>query len=95
MVIISQNKENIINFENVVIIGLLGNKIKVGFNNGKDATLGEYETAQRASEILEDINHYKSIFEYYKFSDADTKEEIASEFLIGNTMFDTYEMPEN
>lgn len=96
MIIVSQNKRNAINLDNVTVIGILEieKKIKIAFNNKIELTIGEYKTKERAEEILEDINHYRAIFEYYKYSPDDIKDDIASKFITEDVMFDTYEMPE-
>ena len=90
MIIVSQNKQNAISLDNVTIIGIIDKKIKIAFNNERELTIGEYKTTERAEEILEDINHYRAIFEYYKYSPDDIKDDIASEFITGDVMFDTY-----
>jgi len=96
MIIVSQNKKNAINLDNVTVIGIveIEKKIKVAFNNERELTIGEYKTTERAEEVLEDINHYRAIFEYYKYSPEDIQDEIAKEFITDDVMFDTYEMPE-
>lgn len=63
MIIISQDKDEIINFDNVMNINILdckeeGYLISAGFIVGRDDNyreLGYYKTEERAKEILQDI----------------------------------------
>lgn len=57
MIIVSQDRTKIINFEKVEILGQDQNdrkRIGCGFNNGK-MYLGEYKTEERAKEVLVEI----------------------------------------
>lgn len=62
MIIISQNKENIINFEKVNIINIYQlNKKQIGAwfscneEENNNVLLGEYATEERAKEVLQEI----------------------------------------
>lgn len=77
MIIVSQDKEKIVNFDNVNIILVRENKI-ISFDNtytdNQDGDLlGKYKTEERAKEVLQEIGDcYKSIqmlkFPNYKIS---------------------------
>lgn len=62
MIIVSQKKMNIINFENINLIGVNRDgeiKARLGVN---DCTLlGRYTTVKRAEEVLRDIAHWYDI----------------------------------
>ena len=66
MIIVSQNKNNIINFDNVALIcvlqdmfskekGLENYNINCSTNNGINIGIGTYATKERAKEVLEEI----------------------------------------
>ena len=56
MIIVSQKKYNIINFDNINLIGIDGeSKIKAKLGIGDEALLGIYETEARAKEVLQEI----------------------------------------
>lgn len=62
MIIVSQKKTNIINFENVNLIGVnMGGEIKVRLGVNDCALLGRYKTEERAKEVLRDITHWYDI----------------------------------
>lgn len=70
MIIVSQNKENIINFEKVNIINIykLNKKQIVAWfscneEENNNILLGEYVTEERAKEVLQEIINYASISE--------------------------------
>lgn len=52
MVIVSQDKTEFVNFNNVTSIFCEQSKIKCVFLIDKSVTLGEYETEERAKDIL-------------------------------------------
>lgn len=58
MLIVSQDKEKIINFDNVLYIEIddtfSNNEISFNTENGTEY-MGEYKTRERAKEVLEDI----------------------------------------
>ena len=57
MIIVSQDKTRLVNFERVEILGINienTNQIACGFNEGK-LLLGEYKTEERAKEVLQEI----------------------------------------
>ena len=63
MIIVSQNKDNIVNFNNVVSVGIedfdLNNKNCfqriTAETLGTSVALGDYKTEERAKEVLEEI----------------------------------------
>lgn len=68
MIIVSQDKKNIINFDNVNMILVNENKIfsfdNTYRNDGNGDWLGSYKTEERAKEVLQDI-----IYMYQKKND--------------------------
>lgn len=63
MIIVSQDKAEIVNFENVVTmrLGYNGKHIVRAENKDKVCELGEYATEERAKEVLEEIiEEYKN-----------------------------------
>lgn len=56
MIIVSQSKNNIVNFENINLIGLDGEfKIKARLGIHDEVLLGKYKTEERAKEVLQEI----------------------------------------
>lgn len=57
MIIVSQDREDIINFDNVKIINREENKISVdaNFSKGDFYCIAEYATEERAKEVLQEI----------------------------------------
>lgn len=62
MIIVSQKKTGIINFENIETLYLLRKKdkyetksIEINARGNYDYTLGEYATEERAKEVLQEI----------------------------------------
>lgn len=98
MVIISQDKKQAINFDNIQGIKIINNTVlRVLFVTGLEddyADIGAYKTEERAVQILEEISYYKAIFEYYRYSPKSVQNDIAEDFIKDDVMFDTYEMPE-
>lgn len=62
MIIVSQDKNKIINFDNIVHIFISGNSISYGVMSDTGANdLGTYKTQERAKEVLQEIiNKYSS-----------------------------------
>ena len=63
MIIVSQDKNSVVNYDNVEIIGIDRNnkkQIACGFAEGS-MSLGEYATEERAKEVLQEIvSKYKT-----------------------------------
>jgi len=101
MLIINQDKTMSLNLDNIEAIGVgnpLENKngkfqILVNTTSDNQYPMAEYETEERAKEILDDITNTRAIFEIYKCSDANTQHIFDEKMLKENLIFDTYEMP--
>ena len=97
MIIVSQDKEKLVNFDNVTELYIVKLErdfyIRIETNNGACKYLGKYETLERAKEVL--------TFIYKVYSDQTLIKHINPEFqnrLIAgdkNKYFDIYEMPED
>lgn len=65
MIIVSQIKEMIVNFDTICVLGINKNNSKEILsttNNGNTQTLAKYETRERAKEVLQDIlKEYKKV----------------------------------
>jgi hypothetical protein len=106
MIIVSQNKKRIFNFENLVETGVFVRNIyppkdnvkrydlQGVTQNGGCIILGAYDTEERAKEILSEIVTYNANFNLFKCSCAGTQARAAKEFLEKGIRFDIYEMPE-
>lgn len=101
MVIISQDKTKILNFDNIEVVGI-GNpldnidgkfQILVDTTNDNEFSIGEYKTEKRAKEVLNDLFVYKAMFEYFKCISKNVQDEISKDFVKDNVVFDTFEMP--
>ena len=103
MIIVSQDKKEIVNFDNIMNIEMTncyedGYGIFAGFIVGRDDNyrlLGYYKTEEKAKEVIEGLFSYRAVFEYYKSSPNSVKNEIAKDFIKDEVMFDIFEMPEN
>ncbi len=98
MIIVSQDKDKIINHDNVQLlwinVNILNKTIKTFYIYADHDFLGEYETEERAKEVLQEIVKQKAIFEYFKNVPERTQILLAKDFKEDNEIFDTYEMPE-
>lgn len=64
MIIVSQDRDLIINFDNVTVIGIAQNNSKEIDSitvDKEEQYLGEYKTEERAEEVLRDIVHWYEI----------------------------------
>ena len=63
MIIVSQDKKSIYNFDNIKSIDIVKNEIYITDDILMDegARIGEYETEQRAKEVLQEIVNYASV----------------------------------
>lgn len=95
MIIVSQDKELILNFENIDAIGI-GNpldddngmfKVFASTTSDNEYTLGKYKTEERAKEVLQEI------IKVYKFYNVKTYLVEDSNNLIGKYQYGVYEMP--
>ena len=101
MVIVSQEKDGIINFDNILVIRLSTDFetkkktiIYVDCVGDEHFGMGKYDTEERAKEVLEEILEYRSMFEFFKYVTDDVQEKMADDFIKDNVIFNTYEMPE-
>lgn len=101
IIIVSQEKDGIINFNNILVIRLSTDFetkkktiIYVDCVGDEHFGIGKYDTEERAKEVLQKIIRQKSIFEYFKNAPRDIQNSIADDFIKQNIIFDTYEMPE-
>lgn len=72
MIIVSQDKETIVNFENITRISIVppveeGYKCAIAINGCLD--LGYYKTEERAKEVLQEIIRTYVLTEQYKVED--------------------------
>lgn len=102
MIIVSQDKTKIVNFDNLIQIYITqdeeetANFIRYESVDSLYEDLGEYKTEERAKEVLQEIYTYKAMFEFYKSNPMDKglHEEIVNDLDKDNVLFDVYEMPE-
>lgn len=95
MIIVSQDKELILNFENIDAIGI-GNpledddgmfKVLASTTSGNEYTLGKYATEERAKEVLQEIINCFSFTEI-------TGEPERLKLIFEITKLGRYQMPE-
>ena len=55
MLILSKDKNGIVNFTNITSILVENKELIARVTNGHKATLGEYDTEERAKEVLQEI----------------------------------------
>ncbi|MCI9015940.1 MAG: hypothetical protein HFJ53_02070 [Clostridia bacterium] len=98
MLIVSQDKETIINFENTTRMSIIppeeeGYKYSIAINSCLD--LGYYKTKERTKEVLQEIIKQKAMFELFRTAPTGGKEqtEMLEKFAQKKIIFDTYEMP--
>ena len=65
MLILSQDKNGIVNLTNITSILAENKELIARVTNGHKATLGEYNTEERAKEVLQEIMDAYSHFIYY------------------------------
>lgn len=96
MIILSQDKVAIINFDNVerIIIGIEDtSEILCEFRDG-ETLLGKYESEERAMEVLEEITCAYSDFIYYKNAEEIKKARLGEQIVDRYGTLDVYKMPE-
>lgn len=99
MIIVSQDKKEIVNFDNIMNITICGCKengytISAGFIVGRDDNyreLGLYETEKRAKEVLEQITIAYANMKIIKIPDIHIEETLSAKEIKRNIVF---EMPE-
>ena len=99
MIIVSQDKYNILNFDTTINIGVeeistLNDIVQISAQtNGNTIIIGKYETEERAKEVLQEIIQAKTDFEYYKYADQSERNELDPFMKTHYNFFNTYEMP--
>lgn len=99
MIIVSQDKEKIVNFDNLTQIYITQdeeektNFIKCETVDSLYDELGEYKTEEREKEVLQEIYKNYSDFELIRCVNDNFQEQL----IVGNKnqYFDIYEMPED
>ena len=96
MIIVSQDRDLIINFDNVTVIGITQNNSKEIDSitvDKKEQYLGEYKTEERAKEVLQEIYKNYADFELIRCINDNFQQQL----IVGNKnkYFDIYEMPED
>ena len=94
MLIVSQDKDGIINFENITAIRLIvnlednkRNMIAIDTVNAERYTVAKYVTEKRAFEVLQEIVKTYVLTEQYKVEDERTRIKLMMEGIL------LYEMP--
>lgn len=97
MIIVSQDKKEIINFDRITEIATSKNNIcitdSVEQKNGY--IIATYETEERAKEILKEILNVRATFELFRIVPSGGREqaEMLDNFAKNRIILDTYEMP--
>lgn len=96
MIIVSQDRDLIINFDNVTVIGIAQNNSKEIDSitvDKEEQYLGEYKTEERAKEVLQEIYKNYADFELIRCINDNFQQQL----IVGNKnkYFDIYEMPED
>ena len=103
MIIVSQDKRSIVNFEKVKIININRSdlrEIEAYFNcdevkSNDNILLGTYETEERAKEVLQEIIKTHKISESYKYTrDVGLQSALTADIEMRNLILFRYEMPE-
>lgn len=105
MLIISQDKKQVVNLDNItrIFIDELEDDKNKKYCIGADTNsaesmvweLGEYKTEERAKEVLQEIMKQKAMFALFRTAPTGGKEqtEMLEKFAQKKIIFDTYEMP--
>lgn len=98
MFIMSQDKEDFINLDNVKMVTVDENivGIDVNFAEADFYEIGAYESKERALEVLQEIVKQKAMFELFRTAPTGGREqtEMLERFAQKKIILDTYEMPE-
>lgn len=93
MIIVSQDKYNILNFDTTIIVGVveittLNDIVQISAEtNGHVVILGKYKNEERAKEVLEEIIKAYALTEQYKVEDERARMNLIMEGIL------VYEMP--
>ena len=96
MIIVSQDRDLIINFDNVIVIGIAQNNSKEIDSitvDKEEQYLGEYKTEERAKEVLQEIYKNYADFELIRCINDNFQQQLIVR--NKNKYFDIYEMPED
>lgn len=96
MIIVSQDRDLIINFDNVTVIGIAQNNSKEIDSitvDKEEQYLGEYKTEERAKEVLQEIYKNYADFELIRCINDNFQQQLIVR--NKNKYFDIYEMPED
>lgn len=95
MIIVSQDKEEIVNFDLICNMFVFGSGIRCVLADGSDTIIGEYETQERAKEVLQEIIKTHKISESYKYTrDIGLQTALTADIEMRNLILFRYEMPE-
>lgn len=95
MIIVSQDKEEIVNFDLICNMFVFGSGIRCVLADGSDTIIGEYETQERAKEVLQEIIKTHKISESYKYTrDIGLQSALTADIEMRNLILFRYEMPE-
>ena len=98
MIIVSQDKDKIINHDNVQLlwinVNILNKTIKTFYIYADHDFLGEYETEERAKEVLQGIYASYSVEELFKRADRDVQDVICEKYKKSETIPFVFQMPE-
>lgn len=95
MIIVSQDKEEIVNFDLICNMFVFGSGIRCVLADGSDTIIGEYETQERAKEVLQEIIKTHKISESYKYTrDVGLQSALTADIEMRNLILFRYEMPE-
>lgn len=94
MIIVSQDKEEIVNFDLICNMFVFGSGIRCVLADGSDTIIGEYETQERAKEVLQEIVKTHKISESYKYTrDVGLQSALTADIEMRNLILFRYEMP--
>lgn len=99
MIIVSQDKEKIVNFDNLTQVYITQDEEETAYFIRFETIdslyddLGEYDTEERAKEVLQEIYKNYADFELIKYINDNFQQHL----IVGNKnkYFDIYEMPED
>ena len=98
MIIVSQDKDKIINFDNTtrIRIGKYNDEIYIisDFQNGAYEDLGIYKTEERAKEVLKEIARFYRMFKGMETCNTDVQVNISEQIEKEGQALHVYTMPE-
>ena len=93
MLILSQDKNGIVNLTNITSILVENKELIARVTNGHKATLGEYDTKERAKEVLQEIFKVYRLNKMLECSDRIEQVETLKAILKENMKPFIYEIP--